>query len=267
MPSAGHTRRLTPDQVRAFRDEGWLCPLPAFASVEVPRLRALFDRLRALLPPDASTQQMDWWHVFDRELYDLCASPAILDRVQSLLGGDFYLWGTQFFAKDPGDGRVTPWHQDAFYWPLRPHRSVTVWLAFADSDLDNGAMEVIPRSHLLGHMQHEPLQDDRAVLPQQLAEGRVDLRHRVALELLPGQMSLHDDRIVHGSRANRSSRMRCGLTIRYSAGEVECDTSVWPQVQAFWMRGNDRWQHNPLGAPPRGPMSELQQATTTHIES
>ena len=96
---------LTAAQVRNFRQLGWLCPLPAVAAGEVPRLRALFERLRRLLPPGASTQQMDWWHAFDRELYELCRASAILDRVESLLGPDFYLWGTQFFAKDPRPAR------------------------------------------------------------------------------------------------------------------------------------------------------------------
>lgn len=99
---------LTPAQVRAFEELGWLCPLPAVAAGAVPRLLAMFERLRRLLPPGASTQRMDWWHAFDRELYEICCTGAILDRVESLLGPDFYLWGTQFFAKDPGDGKITP---------------------------------------------------------------------------------------------------------------------------------------------------------------
>lgn len=100
--------------MRDFQKLGWLCPLPAFAAEEVPRLRALFERLRLLLPPGASTQQMDWWHAFDRELYELGRTGAILDRVESLLGPDFYLWGTQFWTtarrccRSGADGLVDP---------------------------------------------------------------------------------------------------------------------------------------------------------------
>ena len=258
---------LSAAQVRQYHERGFLCPLPAVPAAESGRLERLFGRLRALLPPDASTQQMDWWHVFDRELYELCTDAAILDTVESLLAPDFYLWGTQFFAKDPGDGKLTPWHQDAFYWPLHPHRSVTVWLAFADSDRDNGAMQVIPGSHTMGHLQHGALHDRRAVLPLQLEAGQVDPREAAFLELAAGEMSLHDDRIVHGSQPNRSNRLRCGLTLRYSAGEVRCDTREWPMFQAFWVRGTDRWGHNPVGTPPQGLMTEFREATATYTES
>jgi hypothetical protein len=258
---------LSAAQVRQYHERGFLCPLPVVPVAETGRLERLFQRLRVLLPAGASTQQMDWWHVFDRELHELCTDAAILDRVESLLGSDFYLWGTQFFAKDPGDGKLTPWHQDAFYWPLHPHRSVTAWLAFAGSDRANGAMQVIPGSHTLGHLQHGAFNHRKAVLPLQLEAGQVDPREAVFLELAAGEMSLHDDRIVHGSQPNRSNRLRCGLTIRYSAGEVKCDTREWPMFQAFWVRGTDRWRHNPVGTPPKSLMTAFREAAATYREA
>ncbi|HCN07391.1 MAG TPA: phytanoyl-CoA dioxygenase family protein, partial [Lentisphaeria bacterium] len=35
------------------------------------------------------------------------------------------------------------WHQDAQFWPLYPHRAVTVWLVIFDTDEQNGAMRVV----------------------------------------------------------------------------------------------------------------------------
>ena len=86
---------LSAAQVRHYHDRGYLCPLPVVPAGETGRLERLFRRLRALLPAAAATQQMDWWHVFDRELYELCTDAAILDPVEALLGPDFYLWGTR----------------------------------------------------------------------------------------------------------------------------------------------------------------------------
>ena len=221
----------------------------------------IFQRLRALLPPGASTQQMDWWHGHDLELMNVCRHPKILDTVEMLLGPDFYLWGTQFFSKDPGDGKTTPWHQDAFYWPLSPHNSVTVWLAFADTDELNGAMQVVPGTHRSGRLKHQPVTGNGAVLDMVLEEGSFRLSDAVHLKLKAGQASLHDDNIVHGSGPNLSDRLRCGLTMRYSAGEVKCDTSVWPYFKSYWMRGRDRWSHNPIGAPPNSLLDQYVQVT------
>jgi hypothetical protein len=52
--------------------------------------------------------------------------------------------GGAFFAKEPGDGTVVPYHQDSQYWGLHhtdtaatmPH-TVVVWLAFTDVDEEN----------------------------------------------------------------------------------------------------------------------------------
>lgn len=51
---------LTPAQVRAFEELGWLCPLPAVAAGAVPRLLAMFERLRRLLPPGATSPSVAW---------------------------------------------------------------------------------------------------------------------------------------------------------------------------------------------------------------
>ena len=145
---------MTVDVTR-FNHEGYLCPFPVYGPEEFDGLRALYWRLRQLLPEGVSTQEMDWWHGEDRELWAIASEPRILDLVEPILGPDFYLWGSQFFSKDPGDQKTTPWHQDAFFWPLAPHNSVTVWVAFEDSDADNGAMKVIPGTHRAQHIQHE----------------------------------------------------------------------------------------------------------------
>lgn len=243
-----------------YEREGYLFPFTIFEGEEARRLIDVYTRLRALLPPEASTEAMDWWHQLDRELYEVCMTPRILDVVESILGPDFYLWGSQFFCKEPGQGKTVPWHQDAYYWPLTPHNTVTAWLAFADSFEENGAMKVIPGTHT-GRLKHVDSQSDSDVLNLTTEAGQFREADAVTLTLKAGQMSVHDDNIVHGSGPNRSDRLRCGLTMRFSAGEVRCDTSVWPFFKAYWARGTDRWRHNPVGAPPVGPMTRFQSVT------
>ncbi len=243
-----------------FRDQGFLSGLPVLTTAEVDQAQATYDRLRGLLPPGESPLAIDWWHQVDRELYELCTQPTILDYVEQILGPDFYLWGSQFFAKEPGRGEMVPWHQDAFYWPLKPHNAVTVWLAVSDSFAENGAMRVIPGTHTR-QMRHHSVNDDSNVLDMETDTDEFQLSDAVTLTLEAGQCSLHDDNIVHGSAKNGSDQIRCGLTIRFSAGEVQCDTSVWPFFKAYWVRGTDRWQHNPSGQPPTELLTEFTQVT------
>lgn len=244
--------------VERFERDGFLHPFTIYEKdAELAWLRAIYWRLRALLPPDTSTQEMKQWHDLDLELWQLGTNPRILDLVEPILGPDFYLWGSQFFSKDPGDLSVAGWHQDAAFWPLSPHRTVTVWLAFEDSDVENGAMQVIPGTHRAGILQHAGEHDEHDVLNMRLERGNFSRSDAVHLCLRAGQVSLHDDNIVHGSAPNESDRLRCGLTLRYSASVVRVDAELAPNFRACFVRGEDRHGHNPLGQPPTDILREF----------
>jgi hypothetical protein len=244
--------------IERYHRQGYLAGITIYPENGCGALLQLYERLRHLLPTGAATELMDWWHVRDRELWEVCTEPKTLDCVEAILGPDFYLWGTQFFCKDPGDTKTVPWHQDGLYWPLAPQQTATVWLAFTDSHPQNGAMKVIPGTHR-HRLRHVDSGRDTDVLDKAVAEVREE--DAVFVTLKAGQISLHDGQIVHGSEPNRSGRLRCGLTMRFSAGEVKVDTAVWPFFKSFWVRGEDRWGHNPVGEPPTEPMTEFASVT------
>ena len=174
----------------------------------------------------------------------------ILDYVESLLGPDFFMWGSNFFIKEPHTGSTVGWHQDAYYWPLHPQDSVTAWIAFLDSDEENGAMKVIPGSHKAGILKHQRASGTDSVLTLECEGGQFREDAAVSLVLKAGQVSFHNDKMVHGSPANRSDRRRVGLTVRYSRTEVKCDLSVNPYFKAYLCRGKDIYHNNPVGAVP-----------------
>lgn len=243
-----------------YHQQGYLTGLPVYSQAQVGELMSLYQRLRSLLPEGESTEAMDWWHQLDKGLWEVASNPVILDYVEGILGPDFYLWGSQFFSKDPHNPKTVPWHQDGFYWPLAPHKTVTAWVAFADSDKENAAMRVMPGTQTQ-QFKHNTSQSNSDVLDMAASLGNFTEEDAVYLELKAGQISLHDDNLLHGSGPNTSDRLRCGLTLRYSAGEVKCDTSAWPFFKAYWVRGQDKWKHNPVGTPPTENMTAFAQVT------
>jgi len=244
--------RLPPEQVAGYHDLGYLKGFRVFDDAEVAQFQAEYEKLVQLLPPGKTMNFVNWWHKRNRFLYDLCMDPRLLDYVEDLLGPNFYLWGSHFFVKEPGDGTVVPWHQDAQYWPLTPQHAVTVFIAVTDCDRENACMRVIPRTHRAGPLKHHTSEDGRYVLRQEIDEGQFDPAEAVDLELKAGEISLHHDGLAHGSGANHSTRRRVGFTMRFSGTEVKCDLSVWPNFQAFLARGVDEYGHNPVGVPPTG---------------
>lgn len=242
---------LTRDQVKFYEENGYLIGLPpVFNSGEVKTLDDGLTKLLKLLHPGEDSKEIREWHETSRFLYDICMNENILDYVESLLGPDFFMWGSNFFIKEPHTGSTVGWHQDAYYWPLHPQDSVTAWIAFLDSDEENGAMKVIPGSHKAGILKHQRASGTDSVLTLECEGGQFREDAAVSLVLKAGQVSFHNDKMVHGSPANRSDRRRIGLTVRYSRTEVKCDLSVNPYFKAYLCRGKDIYHNNPVGAVP-----------------
>ena len=240
-------------QQQFYRDNGYLIGLPAiYSPQEVQQLNVDLKQITALLAPGEKMTDIREWHESSRWLYDICTNPRILDLVEGILGPDFYLWASQFFAKEPHSTHTVGWHQDAYYWPMKPHHSVTVWLAFTDVDESNGAMTIVPGSHRAGLIKHRRVATmaTDSLLTLELEHGTFRERDAVSLCLNAGQISMHDDAAVHGSPANHSDRWRIGLTIRYSGTDVQNDLSINPNFKAYLCRGVDRYRHNPSGTVP-----------------
>ena len=150
-------------------------------------------------------------------VYDILTNKRIIDCVADLLGEDVVAWGSHFFCKMPGDGRAVAWHQDASYWPLTPSHAVTVWLAIDDADLDNGCMKFIAGSHHSGHLTYRKSSPEEHNVLDQTVPDAESYGEIVIDDLKAGQVSIHNDLLLHGSDAEhvdspplRSDTAICG---------------------------------------------------------
>jgi len=263
LPAHPDARRLTAQEVAAYHEKGYLKNLPVLGPEAVRELQQAFQFLLGSLPDEIEISRVNNWHKANRWINDLTRHPVILAYVEGLLGPDFYHWGAQFFVKKPGHGMVVPMHQDGDYWPLEPHLTTTVWLAFYDTDAGNGAMKVLPGSHRQGAIDHQAAEDVNSVLGKQIRSEDIDEEQLVHLDLKAGEISLHTDQIIHGSEPNRSDRIRVGLALRYSPCEVRCDLSKQPTFESYQVHGVDQLRLNPVGKIPR----EYGYPTTTYQPS
>ena len=150
---SNEVRRLTNKEKDKYSKDGYLTGLPVFDEEAKDDLNDLFVSLSSRLSSNIDINQTNMWHKASLKFYNLCRTPAILDYVEDLLGPNFFN-GRSIFLKEPKDGSVVPWHQDAQYWPLSPAKSVTVWLALYDTDEENAAMKVVKGSHKQGMFKH-----------------------------------------------------------------------------------------------------------------
>jgi ectoine hydroxylase-related dioxygenase (phytanoyl-CoA dioxygenase family) len=184
--------------------------------------------------------------------------PWVLDMVAQILGPDVILWITRILCKPPVRGREVPWHQDGEYWPMRPLATCSVWIAIDRVSTANGCMRFIPGSHKRQELyRHHVSNRENLVLNLELDQDQFDESRAVNVELEPGQMSLHDVRLIHGSLANASGERRAALIMRYMPATSYYDRSLVRQRkdsspfnifdQPLWLvRGVDRTGRNDL---------------------
>ncbi len=166
----------------------------------------------------------------------LVSDDRLLDIAEQFVGPNIALFASHYISKPPFEGRPVLWHQDGAFWPLEPMEVVTLWLAIDESTPENGCMRVIPGTHKL-ELQEMEVAQETAVLDRVVPDRFVDEGKAVDFILAPGDVSVHNPNIVHGSKANFSPKRRCGLTIRYipTTTRIVCE-GQWPS--AFLLRGN-----------------------------
>jgi ectoine hydroxylase-related dioxygenase (phytanoyl-CoA dioxygenase family) len=209
-------KQLTPEQIRHFQERGYVSPVRVLSGVEAAGIR---ERLEAFErsqgePLHGSLRHKS--HLLFPWLNDLIREQRILDAIEDLFGANLLCWTTNYFIKEPQDGAFVSWHQDSTYWGLSAPDVVTAWVALSESNEENGSMQVIPGTHLMDQLPHR----DTFAAHNLLTRGQeiavdVDASQAVSINLMPGEMSLHHVRIVHGSPPNRSTGRRIGFAIRY----------------------------------------------------
>jgi hypothetical protein len=208
-------KSLSDAAVRQYNEAGYYAPVQVLSRAEAGALRARLEAFEGGAGALAGTLRHKS-HLLFTWLNDLIRHDRILDAVEDLIGGDILCWGSSFFIKEPRNTAYVSWHQDSTYWGLEPADVVTAWVAFSDSTTENGAMRVIPGSHLQEQFPHR----DTFAADNLLSRGQeimvdVDDRQAVTLELAAGEMSLHHVRLIHGSEPNPSGQRRIGFAIRY----------------------------------------------------
>ena len=120
------------------------------------------------------------------------------------------VWHDQALIKE-AHGRKTDAHQDHPYWPIKETNSVTAWIPFVQSTLENGALGYVPGSHSVGLRKFVNIFFGE---PQDiLAEPEIADVEPVFLSVPPGSVAFHHGLTVHLAGANNTDVNRSVHTI------------------------------------------------------
>lgn len=222
--------RLSPEQVEAFRRDGFLTGVRVLTDEQVEALRreleevsdpkhpghSLFYEFHSNESSNPNTilfHALGGWRIAPG-LHDVLWNPAFLVPASQLLGGAVRFWHDQIFWKPPRHGGVVAWHQDYSYWTrTQPMAHLTCWIGLDDATVDNGCLHYVPGSHRWPLLPITGLAGDMNAIQSVLTEEQKAAFRPVPAELKKGYAAFHDAMTVHGSYENRTDRPRRAVVI------------------------------------------------------
>ena len=228
---------LTEQQIETYHRDGVSFPIRVCSADDAGVMRKKLEELEARDGGNLNPRTNQKPHLLVPWINDLVRHPKILDVVEDILGPNLLCWSSGFFAKNAHDPRFVSWHQDSTYWGLSSPEVVTAWIALTPSRRENACMRVVPGSHK-HQLSHRDTYDDKNFLSRgQEIAAEVDERGAVDVVLKPGEMSIHNVLLVHGSEPNNADYRRIGLSIRYIPTHVR--QLGGPRDSATLVRGVD----------------------------
>jgi hypothetical protein len=250
--------RLTPAELQAFHQEGLVIPHTRLSPELHGRIRevveGIIDRTGREKPDFTLVAHVPLRPGVDEgapdgdQVFRIATCPEVLDLVEQVLGPDIIFWGSSIFAKPAGVGKKVQWHQDSRWWPMRPLVTCTMWIAIDEATPENGCLRYIPGSHAWDVLPHLD-EVEQGLLGSCIAEGMIDQEKARDIVLKPGQFSLHQANLVHGSEPNTSPRRRAGLVLRYMPASSHFDRADADHLAAVGvMKTGDvpRYGHRPI---------------------
>ncbi len=237
---------LSKEQIAAYRDDGFLFPLPVLSVEQAFDYRMQLETIERdyvdsqLLRRPLSDYIRTHSDVIMPMAAELALQATVLDAVESILGPDLMVWGADFFIKEAYSPMRVTMHQDLTYWGLgETSNQVTAWIALSASTVESGCVNLLKGSHKNTILPHtDTLAGDNLLSRGQ--EVEVDVRDEdcthVVLE--PGEMSLHHGLAIHGSNPNKSNDRRIGFAVRYISPDVGQKSAR--REYAMLARGVDR---------------------------
>ncbi|MFI5356708.1 MAG: phytanoyl-CoA dioxygenase family protein [Opitutales bacterium] len=247
MPSA--------PKIKSFFDQnGYYLARGVFAPARIRLLEREFDRIVRQLARTGDLNNAQWGgerqkqiggeksmitHTHNVQCYSDAWLQAIQDRrlldiAEAILGPDIILHHTKLFQKPTENGMPFSMHQDWSYFPSVKDTLIAAVIHVSPATDRMGCLRVYPGSHRLGRAAHTGGQEPCDLLDQ------YPLENATPLEAEPGDVAFFHYFTLHGSKHNRSRRLRKTVLVQLYAGDDEIESGNGHPNARLALRG---WNH------------------------
>jgi len=145
--------------------------------------------------------------------------PSIVNTTRILLREEIAFFHGKVMLKEARSGGAWEWHQDYGYWYNQGFvfpRMLSAFVALDEATIENGCLQVLKGSHLLGRLEHGKVGDQTGTNIDRIAQIE-PLFERVHCTMKPGSVLFFHCNLLHTSAANDSDYPRRSFIVCYNA--------------------------------------------------
>ena len=218
---------ITDEDLRTYQRDGYLLVPELLHRNEVDALLADVeggDRVAAATREkgDASGRvaKLAIWHELGEDIWAaVSTNPRIVNAVRMILGEEIAFFHGKVMLKEAGAGGAWEWHQDYGYWYEQGFafpRMLSAFVALDPATQENGCLQVLRGSHLLGRLNHGKVGAQTGADPERI-DAIERLFERVYVEMKPGSVLFFHSNLLHSSGPNLSEKHRRSFIMCYNA--------------------------------------------------
>ena len=210
----------------AFDRDGFVVKRGYFQIGEIELARAVIANDPAIAAnavavsdSDGAATELALWNEPSDDVFGAMArSRRMAIGATRLLRGEVYHYHTKLTMKRPLAGGAWDWHQDYGYWYqngcLWPHM-LSVGVAIDAATIENGCLQVLRGSHLLGRIEHGRVGGQTGADPERV-DAVMSVCPKVLIVMDPGDAVFFHCNTLHSSARNMSPRPRTLMLTAYN---------------------------------------------------
>ena len=218
----------------SFQKDGYYLAKGVYSPAEVAELETDFDRIVQQLHGSGEEVDVRWKgaimdkiapkdsvfvHTHNVQMYSAAwhrafLQPRFLEISQAILNSsDVILHHSKLFQKPAEKGAPFPMHQDWSYFPTVKDNMIAGVIMISEATDEMGCLRVYPGSHKLGRLAESNGQTDTEVLKD------YPLEKSTPVEAEPGDVVYFHYLTLHGSKPNRSQKIRKSVLAQLHSGD------------------------------------------------
>ncbi|MBS0631140.1 MAG: phytanoyl-CoA dioxygenase family protein [Verrucomicrobia bacterium] len=244
LPSAKSVRTF-------FAKNGYYHARGVFSPAEMKVLHRDFDRIVGQLDRDGDKHKGHWTgerqakvgglnatfththnvQCFSGAWLDAMKAKRFLDLTSAILGPDIILHHSKLFQKPAENGMPFSMHQDWSYFPTVKDSMIAAVIHVSETTDKMGCFRLYPGTHKLGRIPHSGGQEPCAAL------DAYPLENSIPIEGQPGDVLFFHYFLIHGSKHNRSRRLRKSVLVQMYAGDDQVEAGNMHPDSRLVLRG------------------------------